>query len=151
VGWLPNGHTDLIFAVIAEELGVVGCLVVLALLAVLGYTGLRIARRVDDPFRRLVAAAITVWLIGQATINIGGVVGLLPITGVPLPFISAGGSALVVTLAAVGLLASFARAEPAARALHARPPDRWVRLLWAPLPPIPGSRAQPRRRPVTDR
>ncbi len=146
-GWLPNGHNDFIFAVIAEELGVVGCLVVLGLLAVLAYTGLRIARRVDDPFRRLVAAAITIWLVGQATINIGGVVGLLPITGLPLPFISAGGSALIVTLAAVGLLASFARAEPdAARALHARPPDRWVRLLWAPLPPLPRERRarQPR-------
>ena len=71
-------------------------------------------------------------------INIGGVVGLLPITGLPLPFISDGGSALVVTLAAIGMLASFARAEPdAARALHARPPARWVRLLWAPLPPLP--------------
>jgi cell division protein FtsW len=146
-GWLPNGHNDFIFAVIAEELGVVGCVVVLALLAVLAYTGLRIARRVDDPFRRLVAAAITVWLIGQATINIGGVVGLLPITGVPLPFISAGGSALVVTLAAVGLLASFARAEPdAVRALHARPPDRWVRLLWVPLPQTPTQRGPARKR-----
>jgi cell division protein FtsW len=146
-GWLPNGHNDFIFAIIAEELGVVGCFVVLALLAVLAYTGLRIARRVDDPFRRLVAAAITTWLVGQATINIGGVVGLLPITGLPLPFISDGGSALIVTLAAVGLLASFARAEPdAARALHARPPDRWVRLLWAPLPPLPRSRGPARKR-----
>ena len=80
-------------------------------------------------------------------INIGGVVGLLPITGLPLPFISDGGSALVVTLAAIGMLASFARAEPdAARALHARPPARWVRLLWAPLPPLP-----PPRRPGTPR
>jgi cell division protein FtsW len=147
-GWLPNGHNDFIFAVIAEELGVVGSFVVLALLAVFAYTGLRIARRVDDPFRRLVAAAITVWLVGQATINIGTVVGLLPITGLPLPFISDGGSALIVTLAAVGLLASFARAEPdAARALHARPPDRWVRLLWAPLPPLRRDRAA--RRPGT--
>jgi cell division protein FtsW len=140
-GWLPNGHNDFIFAVIAEELGVVGCFVVLALFAVLAYTGLRIARRVTDPYRRMVAAAITAWLVGQATINIGGVVGLLPITGLPLPFISAGGTALVVTLAAVGMLAAFARAEPdAARALHARPPDRWVRLLWAPLPPLPRPR-----------
>ncbi len=140
-GYLPNGHNDFIFAVIAEELGVVGCFVVLALFAVLTYTGLRIARRVDDPFRRMVAAGITTWLAGQAVINIGGVTGLLPITGLPLPFISDGGSALVVTLAAVGLLASFARAEPdAARALHARPPDRWVRLLWAPLPPLPRRR-----------
>jgi cell division protein FtsW len=146
-GWLPNGHNDFIFAVIADELGVVGCFVVLALLSVLAYTGLRIARRVDDPFRRMVAAGITIWLVGQATINIGGVVGLLPITGLPLPFISDGGSALVVTLAAVGLLASFARAEPdAARALHARPPDRWVRLLWAPLPPLPRERRPTRKR-----
>jgi cell division protein FtsW len=143
-GWLPNGHNDFIFAVIAEELGVVGCFVVLGLLAVLAYTGLRIARRVTDPYRRMVAAAVTVWLVGQATINIGGVVGLLPITGLPLPFISAGGTALVVTLAAVGMLAAFARAEPdAARALHARPPDKWVRLLWAPLPPLP--RRAPRK------
>jgi cell division protein FtsW len=146
-GWLPNGHNDFIFAVIADELGVVGCFVVLALLCVFAYTGLRIARRVDDPFRRMVAAGITIWLVGQATINIGGVVGLLPITGLPLPFISDGGSALVVTLAAVGLLASFARAEPdAARALHARPSDRWVRLLWAPLPPLPRERRPAQRR-----
>jgi cell division protein FtsW len=119
---------------------VIGCAVVLALFGVLAYTGLRIARRIGDPFRRLVAAALTTWLVAQALINIGGVVGLIPITGLPLPFISDGGSALVVTLAAVGMLASFARAEPdAARALHARPPARWVRLLWAPLPPLPSA------------
>jgi cell division protein FtsW len=137
-GWLPNGHNDFIFAVIAEELGVIGCFVVLALFAVLAYTGLRIARRVSDPYRRLVAAGITTWFVGQATINIGCVVGLMPITGLPLPFISDGGSALVVALAAAGILTSFARAEPdASRALHARPPRRWVTLLWAPLPPLP--------------
>jgi cell division protein FtsW len=140
-GRLPNAHNDFIFAVIAEELGIVGCFVVLALLSVLAYAGLRIARRVDDPFRRIVATGITAWLVGQATINIAGVIGLLPITGLPLPFISDGGSALVVVLGAVGVLASFARAEPdAARALHARPPDRWVRLIWAPLPPLPSER-----------
>lgn len=139
--WLPEAHNDFIFAIIAEELGVVGCAVVLTLFAVLAYTGLRIARRVDDPFRRLAATAVTTWLVSQAVINVGGVVGLLPITGLPLPFISDGGSALVVTLAAVGMLASFARAEPdAARALHARPPARWVRLVWAPLPPLPARR-----------
>jgi cell division protein FtsW len=139
--WLPAAHNDFIFAIVAEELGVVGCAVVLSLFAVLAYTGLRIARRVADPFRRLAATAATAWLVGQAVINIGGVVGLLPITGLPLPFISDGGSALVVTLAAVGMLASFARAEPeAARALHARPAPRWVRLLWAPLPPLPPAR-----------
>jgi cell division protein FtsW len=136
--------------VIAEELGVVGCLVVLALFAVLAYTGLRIARRVDHPFRRLAAAGAVTWLLSQAVINVGGVVGLLPITGLPLPFISDGGSALVVTLAAVGMLGSFARTEPdAARALHARPPARWVRLLWAPLPPLPAEPARKPKRRVT--
>jgi cell division protein FtsW len=137
-GRLPNAHNDFIFAVIGEELGVVGCFIVLALLATLAYTGLRIARRVNDPFRRIVATGIIAWLVGQAAINIGGVIGLIPITGLPLPFISDGGSALVVVLGAVGVLASFARAEPdAARALHARPAGRWVRILWAPLPSLP--------------
>ncbi|RSM72877.1 cell cycle protein [Actinoplanes sp. ATCC 53533] len=146
--WLPAADNDFIFAVVAEELGVVGCTVILALFAVLAYTGFRIARRVDDPFRRLAATGITTWLVAQAVINIGGVVGLLPITGLPLPFISTGGSALVVTMAAIGILASFARAEPdAARALHARPPARWVRLLWAPLPPLPPPRRPGRSRP----
>ncbi|GIM86159.1 FtsW/RodA/SpoVE family cell cycle protein [Salinispora arenicola] len=140
-GELPAAENDFIFAVIAEELGVVGCGVVVVLFAVLAYTGLRIAGRMTDPFRRLAAASATAWLTGQAMINIGGVLGLLPLTGVPLPFISDGGSALVVTLAAIGMLASFARAEPdAARALHARPPARWVRLVWAPLPPLPSRR-----------
>ncbi|GAB1646019.1 FtsW/RodA/SpoVE family cell cycle protein [Krasilnikovia sp. MM14-A1259] len=145
--WLPQADNDFIFAIVAEELGVVGCAVVLALFSVLAYTGFRIARRVEDPFRRMAATAVTTWLVAQAVINIGGVVGLLPITGLPLPFISAGGSALVVVMAAIGILASFARAEPdAARALHARPPARWVRLLWAPLPPLP-----PPRRPGPSR
>jgi cell division protein FtsW len=137
-GLLPNGHNDSIFAVIAEELGVIGCLVLLGLFGVFAYTGLRIARRVEHPFRRLVATGITCWIVGQATINIGGVIGVMPMTGVPLPFISDGGTALVVVLAATGILTSFARAEPdAARALHARPPRRWVQLVWAPLPPLP--------------
>jgi len=136
--WLPNGHNDFIFALIAEELGVVGCGVVVILFMVLTYSGMRIAARVDDPFRRLAAAGLTTWISIQAVINVGGVVGLLPITGLPLPLISDGGTALVVVLAALGMLASFARAEPdAARALRARNPGRWVRLLWAPLPPKP--------------
>ncbi|HTJ38577.1 MAG TPA: putative peptidoglycan glycosyltransferase FtsW [Dactylosporangium sp.] len=140
-GRLPNAHNDFIFAIVAEELGVVGCMVVLLLFGMLTYTGLRIARRVEDPFRRLVAASITIWFVGQAIINIGGVVGLMPITGLPLPFISDGGSALVVALGAAGILTSAARAEPdCARAMHARPPRKWVRLLWAPLPPLPRTR-----------
>jgi cell division protein FtsW len=147
-GWVPEAENDFIYAIVAEELGVVGCTVVLALFAVLTYTGFRIARRSTDPFRRLAAAAITTWLVAQAVINMGGVVGLLPITGLPLPFISAGGSALIVAMAAIGMLASFARAEPdAARALNARPTPRWVRLVWAPLPPLPPPRRTGQPRP----
>lgn len=143
--YLPEAHNDYIFAIIAEELGVVGSMVVLALFAVVAYSGMRIARRVEHPFARAVAAACTIWLVGQAVINIGGVVGLLPVTGLPLPFISAGGSALVVVMAVVGMLASFARAEPAAaRALHARPPGKLMRILWAPLPPRPRGRGSKR-------
>ncbi|WIM98136.1 putative peptidoglycan glycosyltransferase FtsW [Actinoplanes oblitus] len=147
-GWVPEAENDFIYSILAEELGVVGCTVVLALFSVLAYSGFRIARRSADPFRRLAAASITTWLVAQAVINMGGVVGLLPITGLPLPFISAGGSALVVAMAAVGMLASFARAEPdAARALNARPTPRWVRLVWAPLPPLPSPR-RPAAEPV---
>ena len=142
--WLPNGHNDFIFALIAEELGVVGCTVVLVLFMVLTYSGMRIASRVSDPFRRLTAAGLTMWIAAQAIINIGGVVGLLPITGLPLPLISDGGTALVVVLGAIGMLASFARAEPAAaRALRARNPGRLMRVLWAPLPPRPRSDRRP--------
>jgi cell division protein FtsW len=142
--WLPEAHNDFIFAVIAEELGVVGCMMVVLLFAVLAYSGLRIARRVPDAFRRIAASAVTIWFVTQAFINIGGVIRLLPVTGLVLPFISHGGSALVVSLAAVGMLASFARTEPAAAAaLHARPSGKWVQLLWAPLPAIARSHRPP--------
>ncbi|GAA3389927.1 putative lipid II flippase FtsW [Cryptosporangium minutisporangium] len=138
-GALPEAHNDFIFAIIGEELGVLGCLVVVALFGVLTWAGMRIAARVDDPFRRLVAAAGTVWLAGQALVNMGGVVGLLPITGVPLPLISAGGSSLVLTMFVIGMLASFARHEPeAVLALHARGRAWWVRWAGIPLPELPG-------------
>ncbi len=141
--WLPNGHNDFILALIAEELGVVGCLIILGLFGLFLYTGFRIARRSDDEFRSLVAGGVTIWIGAQTFINIGGVLGLIPITGVPLPFISDGGTALVVVLGAVGMLAGFARAEPeAARTLRARNPSRWSRLLWAPLPPLPAEESR---------
>ncbi|HZB49965.1 MAG TPA: putative lipid II flippase FtsW, partial [Mycobacteriales bacterium] len=130
---LPEGHTDYIFAVIGEELGLVGGLVVLALYATLAYSGLRVARRTADPFARLAAAAVTVWIVGQAVVNMGYVSGLLPVTGVPLPLISAGGTSLLVTLFALGMLASFARHEPAAAAQLARR-GRVARLLRLPAP-----------------
>jgi cell division protein FtsW len=116
--YLPNAHTDFIFAIIGEELGLLGSLLVLALFGILGYAGIRIAQRTTDPFVRLASAAITAWLVGQALVNIGAVVGLVPITGIPLPLISFGGSSLIFTLAAIGLLVNFARTErgvPASR------------------------------------
>lgn len=108
-GYLPNQHTDFIFAVIAEETGLVGSLVVVALFVGLAFLGVRIACRAADGFGGLLAAGITAWLVGQALINIGAVVGLLPVTGVPLPFVSYGGSSLVFSLFGAGVLANVAR------------------------------------------
>jgi cell division protein FtsW len=121
--YLPNAHTDYIFAIVGEELGLLGTLFVLGLFAVLAYAGIRIAQRSRDPFVRLASASITAWLVVQAVVNMGAVTGLLPITGIPLPFISFGGSSLGVSLFAVGMLAAFARREPgAAAAIAARGP-----------------------------
>ncbi|MBA2716490.1 MAG: putative lipid II flippase FtsW [Propionibacteriales bacterium] len=120
-GGLPEAHTDYIFAIIGEEFGLFGTLVVLALFATLAFAGIRIAARTVHPFVRYASAGIVVWLLSQALINIGMVLGLLPVIGIPLPLISYGGSALVPTLVAIGLLLSFARTEPgAADALRAR-------------------------------
>jgi cell division protein FtsW len=113
-GYLPNQYTDYIFAIIGEELGLLGTLLVLGLFALLGYAGIRIAQRCQDRFSQLAAAGVTAWLLGQALVNMGAVVGLLPITGIPLPLVSFGGSALVPTLFAIGMLVSFARREPGA-------------------------------------
>ncbi|SEN69298.1 cell division protein FtsW [Actinacidiphila rubida] len=115
-GELPEPHTDFIFAVTGEELGLAGTLSVLALFAALGYAGIRVAGRTEDPFVRFAAGGVTTWITAQAVINIGAVLGLLPIAGVPLPLFSYGGSALLPTMFAIGLLISFARSEPAARA-----------------------------------
>jgi cell division protein FtsW len=112
-GFLPNAHTDFVFAVIAGNLGLVGALVVLAGFAAFGWAGLRIAARERDPFARFVAIGVTCWVLAQAVINIGGVVDALPVTGIPLPFISYGGSSLVVVLIGVGLLFGIARRQPA--------------------------------------
>ncbi len=108
-GYTPNAHTDFIFSIIGEELGLVGTLLVLVLFGVLVYAGIRIAVAAPDAFGRLLAAGITAWFGIQALVNLGAVTGMLPITGVPLPFVSFGGSALVVSLGAVGILVSIAR------------------------------------------
>ena len=111
--FLPNAHTDFIFAVIGEELGLVGCLLVIALFAGLGLVGFRVARRAPDRFGVLLAAGVTAWIVGQAAINLGAVVGLLPVSGITLPFLSAGGSSLVITMLGAGILANVARRTPA--------------------------------------
>jgi cell division protein FtsW len=107
--FLPNAHTDFIFSVIGEELGLVGTLTVLGLFAAFAVLGLRTAARAPDRFGMLLATGITMWVVAQAAVNIGGVVGLLPVSGVPLPFVSFGGSALVFTMIAAGVLANVAR------------------------------------------
>jgi len=129
-GYVPESTSDFIFAIIGEELGLVGTLCVTALYGGLAFAGLRIARRVPDMFARLAAAGITAWIVVQAVVNIAAVIGVVPITGVPLPLVSAGLSSLLSTLVALGMLMSFARLEPGAQeALAARGPGWPLRVL----------------------
>jgi cell division protein FtsW len=139
--YLPNAHNDFIFAIVAEELGFIGAFAVLALFATLAYTGFRIAARSADPWLRLVVATSTTWLVTQAAINIGYVVGLLPVTGLQLPLISSGGTSLVVTMFVFGVLANAARHEPEAIAALKQHQSSIARLLRLPPP-------QPYRAPV---
>lgn len=113
--YVPNAHTDFIFSILGEELGLLGEIVVLVAFGALLFAGIRIAAQAKDVFGRLLAAGIVSWFGVQALINLGAVTGLLPITGVPLPFLSYGGSSLVVSLTAVGILLSIARAPTRAR------------------------------------
>jgi cell division protein FtsW len=114
--YVPNAHNDFIFAILGEELGLIGEIVVLAAFAALIYAGVRIAASAKDVFGRMLAGGIVSWFGIQALINLGAVTGLLPITGVPLPFLSYGGSSLVVSLAAVGILVNIATAPVRASA-----------------------------------
>ncbi|WP_167139785.1 putative lipid II flippase FtsW [Diaminobutyricimonas sp. TR449] len=107
--WLPHAETDYIFSIIGEELGLIGAVVVLLLFVVLAIAFVRIIRANRDPFARLTTGAVMIWIVGQALVNIAVVLGLLPVLGVPLPLISAGGSALITTLLAIGVVLSFAR------------------------------------------
>jgi len=115
-GNLPAAHTDFIYAVLGEELGLVGTLLVLALFLTIAYAGFRVALRTKDPFVRYMSAGITIWLTVQMMINVGMVLALLPVIGIPMPLVSYGGSALLPSLVALGLLISFARSEPGAQA-----------------------------------
>jgi cell division protein FtsW len=107
-GFLPEAHTDFVFAIIGEELGLIGCLFVVALFATLIGLGLRIAHRASDPFGAMLAVGVTTWFAVQGFVNVGAVLSLLPITGVPLPFVSFGGSSLVATMLAAGVLVNVA-------------------------------------------
>ncbi len=108
--YLPNAHTDFIFAIIGEETGLIGALTVIGLFVVLALAGWLVASRAPDRFGRMVAAGITVWLSFQALVNIGGVLGVMPITGIALPFVSYGSTALIVSMAALGILVNIAQA-----------------------------------------
>ena len=152
--YLPNVHNDFIFALIGQELGFVGCALVLGLFAALAVVGMRVATRNIDPWIRMVSATLTVWLVAQAAINIGYVVGLLPVTGITLPLISSGGTSVVTTMLVFGVLANCARHEPeAVAALRSQGPGRFGRLmrLPAPEPYQPPVRRKPSRRPAPQR
>ncbi len=154
-GWVPNDDTDFIFAILGEELGLIGTGCVVLLYGGLAYAGLRVARRVTDPFMRLAATGATAWIVVQALVNICAVVGLLPITGVPLPLISQGLSSVLATMAAIGMLLCFARSEPGAREALAMATPRWRRRIAAAVrrgaatpgaaPGGAGRRARPRQ------
>lgn len=113
--WLPNAHTDFIFAIIGEETGFAGAMIVITLFALLAVVGVSIAFRAPDRYGRLLAIGIVSWLTIQALVNVGGVIAVLPITGVPLPFISNGGNAMLVNLFAVGVLLSISRSSDRAK------------------------------------
>ena len=117
--WLPAAANDYIFAIVGEELGLIGCIVVLGLFALFAVGAFHIIRKTDDPFVRIVSGAITVWIVGQALINVGVVLRVFPVLGVPLPFMSQGGTSLLSVLIACGVLLSFARALPSSA--HMRP------------------------------
>jgi cell division protein FtsW len=110
-GFLPNAHTDFIFSVIGEELGFVGAAMVLVLFGAFVWFGIRAATRSPDRFGGLLAVGLVAWVASETLINIGAVVGVLPVTGIPLPFISFGGSSLVITMVAAGILINIARQE----------------------------------------
>ena len=131
--WLPEADNDFIYAIIGEELGLPGTVVVVLLFAALGIGCLRVVRRHDDLFVKVATAGVLAWVLGQAMINIAVVLGMLPVIGVPLPLVSSGGSALISTMVALGMVLSFARAEPgASEALAAR-----AGVVRASLPIVP--------------
>ena len=136
--WLPAADNDYIFAIIGEELGLIGCIVVLLMFVLLAFAFIRIMRGTANMQIKVTTAAVMVWIIGQALVNVGVVLGVLPVLGVPLPLISAGGTALLTTLAAIGVVLSFARSD------HNLNEDSTTRdSAGAPARPAPAARPTP--------
>jgi cell division protein FtsW len=148
VNYLPEAHTDMIFAVIAEELGLVGAAVLCAGYCAFAYAGLRLALSCKDPFGKRLAAGITALVCGQAAVNLAAVLGLAPLTGIPLPFVSYGGSNLVVMLASVGILLNIARGH--GKTQTASVPDRGRGDGRARRPVARGGGSAPRARRGSD-
>jgi cell division protein FtsW len=124
--WLPAAQNDAIFAIIGEELGLIGAMLVIVLYAVFIYRGFRIALTAPDRFGALLAAGVTLWITVQTAVNLGGITASLPLTGVPLPFVSAGGSSLLTCMAGVGLMLSVSQHTiPEKKSSHAPDSDRW--------------------------
>ena len=123
VNYLPEAHTDMIFAVIGEELGLVGGAILIAAFAVFGYAGFNVALRCRDPFGKRLAVGLTALVLGQAVVNLCAVMGIAPLTGIPLPFVSYGGSSMIVSLASVGVLLNIA-VNHAAHVASSEVPDR---------------------------
>ncbi len=147
-GLLPNAHTDFIFSVIGEELGLIGAIVVLVLLGAFAWFGLRAALRAPDEFGSLLGVALVAWIATETVINVGAVVGILPVTGIPLPFISFGGSSLIISMIAAGILVNIARQERRpGLSLHRAPAQRPERARH-PRIHAQGSPGRPRR-PLT--
>ncbi len=121
--WLPAAANDYIFAIVGEELGLIGCVVVLALFALYAVGAFHVIRKTDDPFVRIVAGSVTVWIVGQALINIGVVLRVFPVLGVPLPFMSQGGTSLLSLLVATGVLLACARSLPTRTPSIGAPPN----------------------------
>jgi cell division protein FtsW len=141
--FLPNAWNDYVFAVVGEEFGLLGAMVVIGLFVIFAYRGMKVALAAPDTFGALMAAGITTWICIQAFINIGVVVSLIPVTGITLPFVSAGGSSLVVSFIAVGILLSISREAQASGMVGDAGPHRGRRHRRAHLP-------RPRRRSVAD-
>jgi cell division protein FtsW len=146
--YLPEAHTDMIFAIVGEELGLVGTLLIVGAFLLFAYAGFRVALGCRDPFGKLLAAGLTTLVCGQALINLAAVLGLAPLTGIPLPFVSAGGSSLVIALTAVGILLNIAGDDAAAA--QARVPDRGRGHGRAPAARTRRRRSAPRKRGARD-